>query len=137
MNIHQKHMSQSCSGCTNGGTLMDCDEKDCHRTVCSDCVAIPQSLRTQPGVKFTCPACHLQRDIHRGAKTPYTVNSSHQDLDYSDHTLGFSTWIHRRTPGEPGNSGSPFIFIASIFPARGYTFHCSHFIMIRKLTGHR
>jgi hypothetical protein len=52
---------------------MDCDEDGCHRTVCGQCVNIPEYLRHQPNVKFTCPACHIQRELKLDKKTPYKV----------------------------------------------------------------
>ena len=52
---------------------MDCNEEGCHGTICAQCVNIPESLRQQPNIKFTCPACHIQRELKLDKKTPYNV----------------------------------------------------------------
>ena len=55
--ISTKH----CSMCQDGRKIWECDEPNCGRAVCTNCVEIPRqelSKLNNAQVKFTCPACH-------------------------------------------------------------------------------
>ena len=55
--------------------IWECDEGNCERAVCSNCVKIPSeelSKLRNPNVKFTCPACHWS---WKDNSTPYLVSA--------------------------------------------------------------
>jgi hypothetical protein len=55
---------QHCCLCQDGGNIWLCDEEDCGRGVCSNCIEIPVAELPKlknPNVKFTCVPCHWLR----------------------------------------------------------------------------
>lgn len=68
---------QYCSLCDNGGTLIDCNDPDCRRACCDECIPLLKELLAPEfpdEVKFECPSCHLKKNVKdRGALPPYYV----------------------------------------------------------------
>ena len=63
-------VEQWCSGCSNGGRLINCSF--ClTRSTCEDCIPFPDQAVLQE-LDFMCPICHMERN----PKDPYFVSRS-------------------------------------------------------------
>lgn len=61
MRWNDGYFIQHCALCQDGGDLWVCQEEDCERAICSECIEVPADEMDkvrQPNVKFTCVPCH-------------------------------------------------------------------------------
>ncbi|KAG1779365.1 hypothetical protein EV702DRAFT_1195328 [Suillus placidus] len=71
--------NEFCMLCQDGvregeGCLYECDEHDCPRTICTQCISIPDGYAKylqEPDVKFRCVHCHTVLSKKSNKVTPY------------------------------------------------------------------
>jgi hypothetical protein len=58
---YDRYLLQHCALCQDGGRLWVCQEDDCERAICSECIDIPDEeldKLEESSVRFTCVPCH-------------------------------------------------------------------------------